>query len=165
MPFPSSYQMFISIVLSASSLFAGGMGEWSRAGWNAFHVGLWTQIKPGSSTRVCSFTVNENEIYKRPWEGPKLWKKYLMVRRTAKGPKILLKIRVWNWTEQVGWGEQGPECSEGGGSVYWQKRRHVGVTFSKYQVHNIRLCSCLNVRDQVRPHVSKHCVEPWVFLE
>lgn len=43
--------------------------------------------------------------------------------------------------------EQGPECSEGGGSIYRQKRKHVWVTFIKYQGHNTRPCTCLNVRD------------------
>lgn len=54
--------------------------------------------------------------------------------------------------------EQGP-AREGGGSVYWQKREHVWLTFIKNQVHIIRLCTHLNVFDEVRPYVSRHCVQ------
>lgn len=67
--------------------------------------------------------------------------------KDSKRPKYPCKDKGLK-LDRMGLGrEQGPECSEGGGSVYWQKRKHVWLTFMKPQVHNIRLCTCLNVRD------------------
>lgn len=49
--------------------------------------------------------------------------------KDSKRPKFPIRHKGLN-VDRAGLGrEQGPECSEGGGSVYWQGRKHVWSTW------------------------------------